>query len=158
VYMQVSREDIHNAVLEYLDLIEIGKSNAEENLQTLEMVLDKLALAYYYADSQLDEADYADAPKNEKKWRILAGKRFPDFGYYKVPCYVIEQLAESELMIGDAIDDLADIAADLQDVAWHWKHTSINNALWHFRFGFKAHWDDHLRYLQFFIRAFKESL
>jgi hypothetical protein len=156
--MQVSREDIYNAIFEYLDLIEFGRKDAEENLQTLEMILDKLALAYYYADSQFDETDYPDVPRDGKKWYKLAGKRFPDFGYYNVPCSVIEQLAESELMVGDAIDDLADIASDLDQVVWYWKHTSIDNALWHFRFGFKAHWGDHLRYLQFFIRAFKENM
>lgn len=155
--MQVSREDIHNAILEYLDLIEVGRKTAEENLQALEMVLDKLALAYHYADYPFDETEYPDAPRHNKKWYPLAGKRFPDFGYYNVPCSVIEQLMESELMVGDAIDDLADIATDLEEIDWHWKHTSIDNALWYFRFGFKAHWGDHLRHLQYFLHAYQEN-
>jgi hypothetical protein len=156
--MQVSREDIHNAILEYLDLIKIGGKTAEENLQALEMVLDKLALAYHYADCEFDETNYPNARRYSKKWYKLAGKRFPDFGFYNVPYSVIEQLVESELMVGDAIDDLADIATDLEAVDWCWKQTSIDNALWHFRFGFKAHWGEHLRHLQFFMHAYQENL
>jgi hypothetical protein len=156
--MQISRADIYNAVIEYLALIEIGKSNAEENLQTLEMVLDKLALAYHYSEHQFDEADYPDALEAQKKWHKLASQRFPDFGYYNMPISITQRIGESEWGMGDAIDDLGDIAKDLQEVAWCWQNTSIEDALWHFRFGFESHWGEHLRFLQLYIRAFKNKL
>lgn len=48
--MQMSRDEIHKVVLEYLNLIENGKEDAEENLKALEIILDKLALAHWYVE------------------------------------------------------------------------------------------------------------
>ena len=154
----MSREDIYNSVLEYLDLIEVGRKDAQENLQTLEKVLAKLALAYYYSDYQFDETDYPDAPEGEKKWHKLAAERFPDFGYYNMPISITQQPGEPQWGGGYAIDDIGDIATDLHEVAWCWQNTSIEDALWHFRFGFESHWGEHLRYLQLYIHAFKNEL
>src|ERR1043165_2032699 len=74
----MNRNDIHNAVLEYLDLIENGRAGPEENLQSLELVLDKLALAHNFIDFQFDEKGYSEAQAIDyNRLRQLAGRLFP---------------------------------------------------------------------------------
>jgi hypothetical protein len=50
-------------------------------------------------------------------------------------------------MVGDAIDDLADIAADLEEVVW------ADDAHWHYKFLFEVHWGMHLRELALYLHA-----
>ncbi|MFN7134579.1 MAG: DUF5063 domain-containing protein, partial [Myxococcales bacterium] len=57
----------------------------------------------------------------------------------------------AQIMVGDAIDDIVDIANDLQQVVWRWETTSEADALWHFRFSFTSHWGAHLRALQLYL-------
>jgi Domain of unknown function (DUF5063) len=157
--MLMNCNNIYNAVLEYLDLIENGRARAEENLQALELVLDKLALAHNFIGFQFDEKDYPEAPaKDYNRLRQLAERRFPDFGHYNMPACITEKIAQSEIVVGDAIDDVADIARDMYKIAWCWKHTSPEDALWHFQFGYESHWGEHLRCLQLYILAAKRGL
>lgn len=108
--MRMNPHDIHNAVLEYLDLIEKGKGDAEENLQALELSLDKLALAHNFIEYQFDATHHPKAPGQDyERLRKLAEARFPDFGYYNTPVCITEKIAESEMSVGDPIDDVADI-------------------------------------------------
>jgi len=56
-------------------------------------------------------------------------------------------------LVGDAIDDITDIAVEMEEIEWRWKNTSEADALWHFRFGASRHWIDHMRQLQFYLNA-----
>lgn len=156
----MKRNDIHNAVLDYLDLVENGRASPEASLQALELALDRLGLAHNFIDFQFDQKEYPEAPKSDyTRLRQLAEKRFPDFGYYNMPESISDQIAESGVVIGDAIDDdVADIARDMQEIAWRWQHTSAEDALWHFQFGYESHWGEHLRCLQLYILAVKRGL
>jgi Domain of unknown function (DUF5063) len=157
--MHMKRNDIYNAVHEYLDLIENGRTNAEENLQALELILDKLALAHNFINFLFDETDYPEAPREDyMRLRQLAERRFPNFGYYNMPACITDKIAESGILVGDAIDDVADIARDMHEVAWCWEHTSPEDALWRFQFGYESHWGEHLRSLQLYILAAKRGL
>jgi hypothetical protein len=157
--MLMSREEIHRSILEYLDLLENGGMSKEENLQALERVLDSLALAHNFLDFQFDKNDYPEAPKqNYNRLRQLAEKRFPDFGYYNMPLEISDKIATSEIIVGDAIDAVADIARDMHEIAWRWENTSQEDALWNLRFGYESHWGEHLRTLQLYILANKRGL
>lgn len=157
--MLMNREEIHSAVLEYLDLIENGRTSKEENLQALERALDSLALARNFIDFQFDEYDYPEAPEQDySRLRQLAEKHFPDFGYYNMPERISDRIAASESIVGDAIDDVADITGDMHEIAWRWEHTSQEDALWHLQFGYECHWGEHLRCLQLYILASKNGL
>lgn len=57
-------------------------------------------------------------------------------------------------MIGDAIDDIVDIAQELMDVAWLWEQAGADAACWQYRFGHDGHWGRHLRVL----RAYQDAL
>ena len=55
-------------------------------------------------------------------------------------------------MIGDAIDDLADISNDLAETLRRWDHLGPDDAHWHFH-QMLFHWGWHMRELQSFLNA-----
>ena len=57
---------------------------------------------------------------SEKSCRHIS----PHLGYYNTPSSITQQLGEAEIEVGDAIDDLTDIAIELYDVLWRFDHTS----------------------------------
>ena len=88
------------------------------------------------------------APRlDPKKLRAQVAARFPNYGLYRAPG--VEP--EDEFLLGDAIDDLGDIAIDLAEVAWLWENAGESAALWQFFFGFESHWGSHLRNLQWYV-------
>ena len=50
--------------------------------------------------------------------RKLLGKRFPKLGYYNIASTISINFGETDLVTGDAIDDLADIANELSELVW----------------------------------------
>ncbi|MBX7223493.1 MAG: DUF5063 domain-containing protein [Blastocatellia bacterium] len=107
----------------------------------------------------MDDYDQPEPPVPEyRHFQELATTRFPDFGFYNVPSVISDQIMEANLQVGDALDDLADLARDLWAVRWAWENTSEADALWHFRFGYDSNWGDHLRNLQRYLHAFKNQL
>jgi hypothetical protein len=63
---------------------------------------------------------------------------------------ISEYVGEAALGVADAIDDLADVARDLEEVQRRWKDCP-EDALWHFAFLYRAHWGGHLRSLQVYL-------
>jgi hypothetical protein len=116
------------------------------------LLLDKLALAQHFATYKFDERDYADAPdKAYDELRKLVASRFPNYGYYNVAEDVTLKIGESKANVGDAIDDIADIAGDLYETKWCWENNSTEDGLWHFKNNFECHWAQHLRELQIYL-------
>ena len=150
----MNKEEIHNAIADFLDLIEKGKDSIEANEQSLIFSLDKLALAYHFSEYEFDERDYPDPPdKDYKQLRAIVIQRFPNFGYYNLPKEITSKIPDTGVIVGDAIDDITDIAQDMQAIRWRWDKTSDRDALWHFRLGYYSHWGNHLRELQFYLYA-----
>jgi len=151
------QKDIRQTVKEFLDMLENGQGDETTNVRSLELALDQLALAYHYANCVFEEGHPEPPGQDYDHWRAFAKTRFPMLGYYNIPSKITEQIMEAEMWVGDALDDVADIACDLSVVAWCWTHTSENDALWHFRAGFKDHWGEHLRNLQTYLRALHDE-
>ena len=151
----MTRADIYQAIDEFLQLIEQGKPSVEENEEALPKLLDQLALAYHFAEPDFDDSDYPDPPGDDYDALYqMTGKRFPNYGYYHTCEFDelnYEAINHAELLIGDAIDDLADITRDLREIRWRWNNTSEADALWYFRFMFQSHWGEHLRGLQLYL-------
>jgi hypothetical protein len=142
-------DDIRDAAREYIAVIENTAFSAEERLQHLRRSLDRLALLQHDISYTFDERDYPDTPRKDyNAVREHVSSRFPDLGHYNVPSAVTQQIAESAIDVGDAVDDIADIAIELYDVLWRFDHTSVDDALWYFEFSYTSHWEHHVRELQ----------
>jgi len=150
----VKPEEIRHAIQDFLDLIERGFGSTAENEERLPLILDRLALAHHFTEAEYDGADYPDPPKRD--YQVLRARglsRFPDYGYYNLSDPITQDIGAGPCLIRDAIDDLADIAGDLEAIAWRWRHTSPADALWHFRMSYVHHWRAHLRGLQLYLDA-----
>lgn len=142
-----------DAVRNYLSLLQ-RPPGARQRLQALAEALDLLALAYHRMAEASDPSEYPAPPgRDETDLRRLAAQAFPDFGFYCVvpPDEPTEEAPE--VLLGDAIDDLADIASDLEAVLWRWENTSRDDAAWHFRLGYRSHWGRHLHDLRSYVHA-----
>lgn len=135
----------------YIDLIEHGSGTPAELEARLARVLDRLAAAIHAAPPGGVSSD-RDAPRIAyEQARALVTQRFPDFGNYFVARLMEKDGGEGPL-VGDAIDDLADIYTDLQDAAWTWDHVGSEDGLWELHNGFVTHWQWHLRDVQSYLQ------
>lgn len=146
----MSRDEIRASILYFFEVIE-GEYLPEMRELNLKIALDRLALAVHLADYTSDEGE---APtKKYEEVREMVSPRFPDCGFYNVALDISTNIGEGELAVGDAIDDICDIAGDLEEVLWCWENTSIDDALWHFKESYGYHWGKHLRDLQLYLYA-----
>ena len=147
--MSASPQEIRDAIGEFIALIEEGAIPTEERTQRLRRSLFRLALLHHDVSYTFDERDYPDTPRKDyNAVRQLVSAGFPELGYYNVPSSVTRHIAESGVDVGDAIDDIADIAIELYEVLWRFDHTSTDDALWYFSNSYATHWEAHLRELQ----------
>jgi hypothetical protein len=147
--MPASPQEIRDAIEEFIALLENSAIPAEERMQRLRRSLDLLALLQHDVSYVFDERDYPDAPRKEHKAiRQVVSARFPGLGYYNIPSSVTQHIAESSMDVGDAIDDIGDIAIELYEVLWRLDHTSTDDALWYFANSYFTHWEHHVRELQ----------
>lgn len=147
----MTHQEVLAAVKNYLALFEQSLA-PEEREAALRVALDQLALASHYAHAPFDEQAYPAPPAEDyNALRERIGPQFPELGFYNVAGDIDENVGTSEVHIADALDDIVDIARDLQAVAHRWATTSEANALWHFRFSFRTHWGEHLRSLQLYL-------
>lgn len=148
----MSNDEIKRTIDDFLSFIETGCGSSDENHRKLKLYVDQPALAQHFAECTFDERKYPDPPDRPyEELRKLVSARFPSYGFYNVAEDVVENLSESKTGIGDAIDDLADIARDLFKVKWRWENNSPEDGIWQFKFTFDVHWSLHLRELQLFL-------
>jgi hypothetical protein len=156
--MPASLEEIRDAIGEFIALIEGGAIPAEECMQRLRRSLDRLALLQHDVSYTSEERELPEPPdRNYDDMRRIVSAHFPELGYYNIPSSVTQHIAETDLEVGDAIDDITDIALELYEVLWRFDHTSADDALWYFEFSYSAHWEWHLRGLQFCLQYLSAS-
>ncbi len=122
-----------------------GRAESDETQQLARLLaaLDGLAVAYHATKTTRADADHPHAPRsNYKQLRSELGATFPSFGLYAVVTPLPDP--DTEILMGDAIDDLSDIAGELREVGWRLRNTTAEDAAWTFRFGFEHHWGRHL--------------
>jgi hypothetical protein len=135
------------AVRLFLELVVGEDGAAARDERALRSVLDRLALAARSTQPP-DQTAELEAPHGDYAGlRARIAARFPEYGLYRAPSLDLED----ESLVGDAIDDLTDIALELLDVIWLHEQAGEAEALWHFRFGFETHWGSHLRTLQWYL-------
>lgn len=118
---------------------------------TLAAALDRLLAAYHDAPDANPSYSELEAPRENGTllYKALA-ERFPDYGLYPVADPAGE-LGEA-VMVGDAIDDLADITLDIREVIWLADNVGPDDAYWSFRLHF-FHWGRHARELSLYLHA-----
>lgn len=140
-----------DAIKKYLSVLE---SNGPED-QAIELImasLDELAFLAHSISYAQDDNDYPDPPGiNHKATMEKARKRFPSLGFYNVAGDISDNIAESEIHVGDAISDIAEIADDLANIIWYFENTSLDNAKFYYQLGFRSHWGWHLRSVQLYL-------
>ena len=155
----MTRDEVVGAVRGFMAVLS-GEGGDQSREQELRKALDRLALAYHFSEAPADERHYPRVREpGIERWKALCQRYsalFPDFGSYNTTMDVIEKVGSGEVIIGDPIDDLADITQDVQEFLDRWDRTSPEDALWHFRSSFEFHWGRHLRSLQVYLheRAF----
>lgn len=147
--LAVDEDGLRQTIQEYLDLCYASapRSTAEAE-RALPLLLDRLALASNEPAPPDEASAEVEAPDLEyDAVRKQVGERFPNYGLYTDA----DTEPAAEPTVGDAIDDLCDIAIDLSEVAWLWDHAGELAGRWQFHFSFDTHWGAHLRSLQWYV-------
>jgi hypothetical protein len=137
------------AIHAYLELFSQERSPKEITCEDLTEVLDRLLVAYHDTRDAAPDSETHPPSLDYDEVRERVQRSFPGFGYYAWSAP--EALPGDAVMTGDAIDDLADIYKELSGVAWLSENSSIADAAWHFRFGFRSHWGRHLLDLRSYL-------
>ncbi|RKH50140.1 DUF5063 domain-containing protein [Corallococcus llansteffanensis] len=152
----MTRSEIRAAIQSLFAVFD-EEADAPTRERDLRLALDRLALASHFGEVEFDPNapspdDVPSTPYEELSERL--GQRFPGLGYYSMALDSTD-LTPATPGVGDAIDDLVDIARDLEEVLLRWEVSEVD-ALWHFRLFFESHWGQHLRALQLHLheRAF----
>lgn len=138
---------------------EIVKYGLEPNLTTadkeklLERNLVKIYSLYFDIKYTFDETDFPDFDNSQlPDIRQNVRSNFNDFGFYKTILDIndIDNLKDNA--IGDAIDDLSDIIADLLEIKWRIENNSLADRLWYFELVFYSHTQQHILDLLNFMK------
>lgn len=146
----MTNDELRALIQRFLDLVHNGVGSVEENERTLVELLDRLALAVHEVPEGAVTSELEAPDRNYQGVRAVVEARFPNFGLYGAGQLLLSD-GDPDPIIGDAIDDITDIALELQETAWTWDHIGVQDALWTFHFGFTSHWGLHLRQLQAYL-------
>jgi hypothetical protein len=126
----------------------------EERMVQLAHLLDELLHTFHSTPGDVfDDRIFADPPSfSVIISRDEIAKRFPELAYYQLT-EALDPKDPPVVLVADARDDVLDLANDLAEVEWRWRHTSEADAIWHFRFLFGAHWGRHAINLRSFLHA-----
>ena len=113
--------------------------------------LDRLVAVYPETPDAMPTDTELDAPRSDgpRLYKEVAA-RFPDYGLYPVSDPTASP--EDAAMMGDAIDDLADLTSDMRDVVWYADNLGPDDAHWSFRLH-HFHWGRHARELSLYLFA-----
>ena len=139
------------AIRGYLALLNEPANPKTSDLTDLSRTLDQLIRAYHGTSESDLESDATPLHVDASALRRRSQAAFPDLGYY---AWVSpEPNTDGPITMGDAIDDIVDIAVKLSAVEWRWQHTSQTDAIAHFNFGFRMHWGRHLLNLKSYLHS-----
>jgi len=147
----MNTKDIIKAINEFVYFIENGTTICNNLNNELLKHLDALGLAYAYTNYIEDNKDYPEPPdQNYEELYKNVGNKFKDYGHYNLAKDIEDNLANPELMVADAIDDIVDIYIEMKEIQWRFINTSKDDALELFSQMY-GHWGFHLRELQWYV-------
>lgn len=144
----MSRSPAIEAARHFLSVVWEGEAPGDEELLA---ALDRLVAAYHDTSETVPSDMDVEAPRSDGPLLYKAvGDRFPGYGHYSVSD-PLEPLEEKS-MLGDAIDDIADLTLDMREVVWLADNVQADDAIWSFRLLF-FHWGRHARELALYLHA-----
>lgn len=150
--------NIWNTIKEIIQLCEVDEAIDKPSEQRLLFLLDSLAFQMHsiepfgeFKGKEIPENNYDDI-------RNAISKRFSNWGYYNTVSDVTLKIAETEVLTGDAIDDITDIINDLKMAVWSHENENEQTAIWHLQDSYHYHWREHLRNLQFYIHCLENKI
>lgn len=151
--------DFRDLLRRFSSLIRHGTGSVEENETQLAVLCDQLGLFALSRREHAERGHFGDVPEwDHERTRTLVTARFPRFGYYNAAAPTTTGIGAGEVVVGDAIDDVADIADELAAVEWCLENTGEAHALRHFFDGYDRHWGEHLRRLQLYLYCLGRGL
>jgi len=137
------------AVRSFLRTVAEGVPPTDEQLAR---ALDELVVGYHQAPEGSPADDETDPPDSGRPARYAYyAERFPQLGLYSVADPL--NVPDEKPLVSDAIDDLADIASDLEEVIWRSENLGADDAHWHFRRLYTIHWGQHVRELSLYLHT-----
>lgn len=133
---------------QFLSVVWDGKA---PDIPTLALAIDRLLVRSHDIQAGDGTLGDGDAPPidNTILYRSVA-ERFDYLGLYPIADPVGS--IEDAIMMGDGVDDLADIMRDLREVIWWDENYGPDDAAFQFRLLF-PHWGRHARELSLFLHA-----
>lgn len=149
--MREQREKIEAAIHRYLSLFE--PENTDSTLRDIAMALDDLVRVYF--DTPHVEPDTIDGPEAPRFDEAAFGQSAARFFEKDDVIWLIDPEGgpDQEAMCTFATSELAEIAADLTSVLSAFENSSEADAIWEFRFGYQAHWGDHLHRVRHYLHG-----
>ena len=136
------------AARQFLAVVWDGPAPADD---VLAAALDRLVAAYHDTpDADASDSDLEAPRQDGASLYEEVTARFPDYGLYPVADPIAAP--EDAAMMGDAIDDLADLTLDTREVLWLAENLGLADAHWSFRLLF-FHWGRHARELSLYLHA-----
>ncbi|MGD9629077.1 MAG: hypothetical protein AB7V18_07520 [Pyrinomonadaceae bacterium] len=92
----MTREEIRQAIEFFMDVVE-GEYSVDERELNLYVALDRLAIAFHFANYNFDEADHPDALVRDYPTVMeIVSRNFPNLGLYNVVLDIDENIGEGE--------------------------------------------------------------
>ena len=147
----IKRQTIRAALRGFLELLETADEYT--SIALLELWLGQLAfLQHFISDVPEDaRASFIAPAHDDGSWRRLIVERFPMLGCYDLPAAFSTPTGQPEALIGDSVNDLAGIAAEITETLRRWEQIGEEHALCYFRSGYQRHWEMRLRNLQGYL-------
>jgi len=156
--------DLRAVIADYLALLQEepgkGADAQEQDILRLVQVLDRVIQCYHATAGGPLGAEGKPPDPDLPALYAQAKRRFPMLGYYPAVDVTVpfegtrpNPFPKAEILVGDAFDDLADIAMDLQEVVWRWENTDRHGAIWFFRWTYQFHLGQHLLSLRRYLHA-----
>ncbi len=126
--------------------------STDTRMARLMLAIDNLLVDVQNAPDTHDPRDFPEPPK--QVYSELYGQisnLFSNIGHYNCVMDISENISQTDVLVGDGIDDLVDIMLDLQQVKWRFENTSESDAFSHYRLLFRSHWGLHARNLQLYL-------
>lgn len=143
------------AVFALLDFVQQSKPTPPADWPEVVRLLDGVAVARHACPTErwdYDDEEHGPLPAwSYDEWRRVIGPRFPDFGFYWDVLDPFDPARAENMGLGDAIDDLADIASDLEHAVLVRERLGEREGRLALADAFDVHVGDHLRSLQRYL-------